>query len=213
MANEESTGIVGYLILRRLLGIFGMLLPIVLVVFTGFTFQPSISHYYYTYMGFVFVGFLCAFGAFLILYKYKSSAIDNWLTTVAGICALCAAFVPTSTGDRCLEIKCTIHFTSAALFFLLLAYMAYFRFTRSDKKPAERTSQKRRRNRVYRNCAVIIVACLLLLGVYYLFRFKHQWPYETAFWLETIALEAFGFAWLIKGKVLMRDSLVVNVHG
>lgn len=33
---------------------------------------------------------------------------------------------------------------------------------------------------------------------------------KMTFWLEVVAVEAFGFAWLIKGETLFKDKVVPN---
>ena len=82
---EEKLGsgkslVFSYLTLRKTIGILGTSFPFVLylgalIIFrTGI--QSSISSYYHTGMGDVFVGTLCVIGFFLLSYKgYKR--IDN----------------------------------------------------------------------------------------------------------------------------------------
>ena len=204
MANEENTHVISYLTLRKLLGGLGCLLPVILVVGAAISpdteaFQPSISHYYHTPVRDIFVCILTSFGLFLFTYKgYEPK--DNWSSNLAGVCALSVAFFPTSLGE-CEELTCRIHFISAALFFLLLSYIAYFLFTKSDKDEASRTQEKRIKNSIYRICALTMVGCIILLALYF-FLFEEQWPATTAFWLETIALWAFGISWLVKGETI-----------
>jgi uncharacterized membrane protein len=208
MANNNNTHVISYLTLRKLLGGLGISLPIILVVGAAVApdveaFQSSISQYYHTPLRDVFVCILTSFGLFLFTYKgYESK--DDWASNLAGICALAVAFFPTSIGE-CEEFACRIHFISASLFFLLLSYIAYFLFTKSDKDEADRTKEKRMRNRIYRICAFTMVGCLILLALYF-FLFETQWPKTTAFWLETIALWAFGVSWLVKGKTILKDD-------
>ena len=210
MGNEHNSLVISYLVLRKLLGGLGVALPIILVAGTSLFLdinyiQPSISHYYHTGMRDVFVCILSSFGLFLFSYTgYKP--IDNWLSSLAGICALGVAFFPTSPGD-CHEITCLVHLASATCFLLLLACMSYFLFTKSDKSPGKRTPRKRQRNRVYRVCAITIVICLILLAIYFLAD-TGQFPSATVFWLEVIALWAFGFSWLVKGETILKDRKV-----
>src|SRR5687768_2963921 len=122
-----------YLRMRRAIGILGILLPVPLLVGSWLHtdcvgVQDSISHYYYTYSGDLFVGTLSAVGLFLITYKGKRR-IEDIATNFAGLCALLVAFLPTTLNDnvncRILDlpdnpIRTTAHLVSAALFFVTL---------------------------------------------------------------------------------------------
>ena len=57
------------------------------------------------------------------------------------------------------------------------------------------TPDKRRRNRVYLLCGVVIVAAIIWAGVAGL----NERP---IFWPESIALVAFAVSWLVKGRAL-----------
>lgn len=68
--------------------------------------------------------------------------------------------------------------------------------------------RKERRNRLYRVCACVILFCLILLGVQFLavqlcasegIKFCIE-KYSFVFWVETIAILAFGVAWFTKGE-------------
>ena len=66
--------VISFLALRNLIGISGMLLPIVLTLFTpkgeqDKVMEHSISEYYYTKNGDLFVVFLSVIGVFLLTYK------------------------------------------------------------------------------------------------------------------------------------------------
>ena len=65
--------IISYFTLRKTLGLLGILLPFVLVFGNWIIFRDglenSISSYYHTGMGDVFVGILFAMGLFLFSYK------------------------------------------------------------------------------------------------------------------------------------------------
>lgn len=77
------------------------------------------------------------------------------------------------------------------------------------------TPQKQFRNRIYRGCALAIVISIAFIGMLALV--KHYElikpvflqainSYNPVFWLETIAVEAFAFSWLIKGEYLFCDK-------
>src|SRR5215212_7022677 len=78
--------------LRILVGILGLLLPLLLYIglfiFTNYA-RPleSISHYYFTRVSGIFVITVSFLAIFLIVYKGKEK-IDFFLSTIAGLFAL-----------------------------------------------------------------------------------------------------------------------------
>ncbi|OUR99454.1 hypothetical protein A9Q86_12875 [Flavobacteriales bacterium 33_180_T64] len=223
--------------LRKLIGISGMLLPIILIAITFLFFDlarpiESISHYYYTRAGSVFTVILSMIAIFLIVYSGKKS-IDFYISTIAGICALFVVFFPTGNlssiccdtlkaysvtyieGNASAGFREDFHLVSAGLFLLLLAYMSFFLFTKSNKSPELQGRKKRLRNKIYKGCAILIVASLIVIGLGFLKVIPaHVYnANQLTFWMETLAVESFGFAWLIKGEGLFKDDteyLVAN---
>jgi len=185
--------------LRRIVGFLGIALPLVLA-FWGFAvcanhrLQPSISDYYYCRTRDVLVGFLFTIGWFLYAYPgYERK--DNWAGNVAGLCALGVALSP----DQGPGIEPAIHFTSATLLFVMLAYFSLFLFTKSDGTP---TPNKIKRNRVYRTCGVVMVLCIVTLAALHVFPENPGiMALRPVFWLESLALWAFGVSWGVKGEV------------
>jgi hypothetical protein len=100
-----------------------------------------------------------------------------------------------------------LHWTLAALLFLTLAYfcLALFTETGPDQKP---TRQKLQRNIVYRVCGYAILAAIALIGVVnFVPAFRSQLaPLSPEFWLESVAVVAFGLAWLTKGEAILKDE-------
>ena len=206
MANNgnKQRVFVAYLTLRRVVGILGIALP-VLVASWGFVlcgcmeFQNSISDYYGLRTRDVFVGVLFVIAWFLFTYRgYERK--DDVAGDLACLFALGVALFSNSGGDW----ERTVHFLSALGFFLVLSYFCLFLFTKSGGAP---TAQKRVRNRLYVTCGVIMLACVALIGLYY-------WRLEDSsvaaikpvFWLESLALWAFGTSWLVKGETLWKDA-------
>lgn len=214
------------LTLRKIIGILGIMMPLLLYVFlyldNGMLYPlESISHYYYTRVSSVFVIILSLLAFFLIVYKGKEP-IDFYISLFAGFFALLAILFPTNNiteicGDPIKKYAVTIlpvsdsrmyfHYIMAALFFICLSYMCFFLFTKSNKTPDKRGSKKILRNRIYRICAVLMFLAILipfagLLKIIPSFYFS---KYPLTFWMETLAVESFGFAWLIKGKALFKD--------
>lgn len=219
--------------LRKVIGFAGMLLPVLLYIFlrldTGYEHVlPSISHYYYTRVCGIFLMIVSLLAIFLIIYKGRDT-IDFILSLGAGLGALLLLLFPTHNLsvkdypdlDRYIVTKLhetsdfrgDFHLVCAALFLLCLACISFFVFTMSDKSKEARGKQKRRRNRVYRTCSVIMVLALAI--IFAGFRgWIHTSFYEgnhLTFWMETVAVEAFGFSWLVKAEVILKDRLQLPI--
>lgn len=208
--------VVSYLAIRRLIGFLGLLLPEVLITGSVLTadctgVQDSISHYYYTAMSDVFVGFLFAIAAFLIAYKGYNN--DRIATNLAGVFALGVAIFPTNMdGDATCaihtladnDLRKYIHYTSAALLFLVLAYISLFLFTKSD---GPKTKQKKIRNSLYVVCGIVILFSIAVIAMGHFIPFFENYfnKYKLTFWFESLALTAFGLSWIIKGELILKD--------
>ncbi|HSH76059.1 MAG TPA: hypothetical protein VLA09_10290, partial [Longimicrobiales bacterium] len=97
-----------------------------------------------------------------------------------------------------------LHFIAATALFLTLAYFSWALFTKSAGSP---TPAKLKRNKVYRTCAVVMVACIALIAIYSWFLSGTSLSaLNPVFWLETFALWAFGVSWFIKGDTLLKDE-------
>ena len=216
---KEDPRLISFNALRKTIGWLGILLPVGLLV-ANLIFddchrlQDSISHYYYTVAGGLFVGTLCAVSMFLIAYRGYPGDKDKILTTLAGIFALGIAFFPTNdnSSNSCAvlhlpdnEARRITHYTCATIFFILLALISFFFFTRSK---GNKTKQKEKRNTAYRTCGIIIITAIALIAAYGIFG-KHLHSidkYHPIFWLEWIALLAFGASWLVKGEMFLKDK-------
>lgn len=212
--------------MRKAIGLLGFLLPTVLLIGTlapSVTMQDSISEFYFTPLRDIFAVSLSAVGLFLIAYHGHDPEPDEWLTdyrvsTLAGVTALVVALVPTLCAGLCHyaplsifdgwitseAVQGTLHFGSAGVFLSALAVMCIWLFTRTDD-PAP-PPDKLRRNRLFRTCGWVIFAMVAALLVFkVLFRTLGQsWDasWHFTFWAESIAVWAFGIAWLVKGEAL-----------
>lgn len=192
----------------------------------------SISAYYHSVMRNIFVGLLCAIALFLFTYTGYDST-DSTAGNIGCLFALGVAFFPTSYSGTLIcgiemytkaGIISTIHFTSAAGLFLTLAYFSICRFTKTTKEPEmcwkhlywkknkkdkELKERKLIRNRIYIACGLVMIGCIVLISIYKLFS-KSAFSeflsnYDPVFWLETMALWAFGISWLTKGRTIYVD--------
>lgn len=220
--HSNSAEVISYLTMRKLIGIFSLSLPIVLIIgsliFSNCNqILSSISEYYHSNMRDVFVGILCAISLFL--FSYKGYDIKDFIATkLASILALGIAFFPTTVelqSTSCIiqpihenHIFGIIHLVSAALFFILLAYMSLFLFTKSNKTKSDISIEKKIRNIIYRVCGIIMIICIIIIAIITMLpKNSNINKYSPVFWLETIALFAFGISWLIKGKSLFKDKV------
>ncbi|MBU1237675.1 MAG: DUF998 domain-containing protein [Gammaproteobacteria bacterium] len=209
--TPDPSLVLSYLGLRRAIGIIGVGLPFALVLGKWLLespgLQPSISDYYYTVMRDVFVGCMYAIGIFLMSYRGYEKA-DNIAGNLACVFAIGVACFPTTPLDPTpLHEKISyVHFSCAAAFFLTLAYFCLKLFTKTNPDKAM-TRRKGTRNLIYKVCGWIILACVGLLAIYAAFlRDSVLARYELVFWLETIAILAFGFSWLTKGEAILGDE-------
>ena len=199
--NDE---LVSYLTLRRVVGILGVSMPIVVAVWGLVLPEPhrlldTISDYYGFRTRDVFVGVLFTIAWFLFTYRGYDRR-DSTAGNLACVFALGVALFP-HDGQG---IDPAIHYLSAASLFLVLAYFSLFLFTKSGGNP---TPRKLVRNRVYRACGLVMLACIVLMGLYGLAgKPAVLSPLKPVFWLESFALWAFGFSWFVKGETLWRDA-------
>jgi len=199
--------LVSYLTLRRAVGSLGVLLPVLLavgcVVLGSCTeLQDSISDYYGTEMRDVFVGVLFAIGWFLFSYRGHERQ-DDIAGDLACLFALGVALFPATSDSKAIQ---TVHLLSTAALFLVLSYFSLFLFTKT-KKGVSRTPEKEIRNRIYVACGVIMLACIASVALYYaLLQNTPVAAIKPVFWLESLALWAFGWSWFVKGETLWRDA-------
>ncbi|WP_020657470.1 hypothetical protein [Amycolatopsis benzoatilytica] len=202
-----DTFVRSYLFLRRAIGVLGISLPIVVIVgkeiVDGGGLLGSLSGYYYSDLRNVFVGTLCAIGVFLIAYR-GYGRIDDIAANVAGVAGIGVALFPTSpTAPTPVEHAIGVaHLVFAGIFFLTLAFFCLFLFTKTDGTPSPR---KRSRNVVYRVCGVVMLVSLALLVINAAFFNAATVSLHPTVWLESLAVIAFGFAWLVKGETLLAD--------
>lgn len=226
-SNNDNIWLSRGITLRRLVGISGVSLPVLLWFFLFVAsghLSPlySISHYYFTRVCSIFVIIVSLLAIFLLIYKGKQP-IDFYISSLAGIFSLCLLLFPTGNiseicGDTNKDYSVTVlqkstwrenfHYISAAIFLLSLASMSLFLFTKSNKTAKERTPQKKIRNRIYITCGVIMILSVLVIffgGFMEMIPPQYYDPYHITFWMETSAVESFGFAWLIKGEMFFKD--------
>lgn len=205
--------VISYLSLRRIVGVIGISLPFVLAIgnllLGSNGIEKTMSAYYHTRMGDVFVGSLFAIAVFLMTYQGWDWR-DNLAGDIAGISAIGVALFPVAPELDTLtmtQIVCDLlHAAFAALFFFALAYFCLVLFKKfsPDQPP---TAAKLKRNQVYTVCGYAIVICVVLIGVQYVLMHL-GWLAELrfVFWLEALAIVAFGVSWFVKGEGILQDA-------
>lgn len=250
MITNNENRLISYHKIRRSVGIIGMLLPFALWITNTIInesnilnnsfwihfdepYQPeanlkdSISHFYYSTVGELFTGSLCAVSLFLFCYrgygkptsgKYRFIPSDNFMCNFAAIMALLVVIFPTSStveiNDNFRAFVSSknagyIHYGAAALFFITLSIISFVNFRRTEI-PEE--FGKNESHPIFKYCGIIMMLCLLILVIIFIFesmQINTSWveTYNITFWLETIMLLAFGTSWVIKGKI---DEVIVN---
>jgi hypothetical protein len=215
--TEDHELVVSYLTLRQMIGWVGFLMPLSVrvgaFVFEGIKSTDSISAYYYTGMRDVFVSTLVLAGALLSCYRTPAWS-DNAVAIVGGIAAIGIGLFPMDPiyaaeilqkfpemgAARCYINRGLLgfHFIFVTTFFALTFYLVYFRF--SAFTPAEPTREKILRNKVYRVCGAVMLVAFVTIGI-----LAYLEKGASIFWPETVAVAAFSVAWLVKGRMVLKD--------
>lgn len=101
----------------------------------------------------------------------------------------------------------SLHFGSAAVLLLTLAFFCFVVFTRVLDKHRQSDGtlipEKARRNRVYIWCGRFIMVALTAIGLHSVLGGDGGWwdDYNMTFIMEAVALWAFGLSWALKGRL------------
>jgi hypothetical protein len=250
ISQVNESRVISYHKIRLLVGIIGMLLPFVLwfgnaflnhssllqnrcwIIFkNGYTagadLKYSISHFYYSTVGELFTGALCAVSLFLFCYrgypkpqygKYHFVPGDNFMANLAATMALLIVVFPTTTEETITDnfrsfvsgtCASMIHYIAAAIFFTILALFTFVNFRRT-KSPEDFGTMKS--HPIYKWCGIVMMVCLVILFTIYILSKANvdvEWAdaINLTYWLETVMLLAFGISWTVKSEV---DQQVLN---
>jgi len=221
-STSTNPVVLSYYTMRRMVGYIALALPFALaagailaaLLLSGHLPHPllerSISDYYYPSMRDYYVGSLSAIAAFLACSRGYDlhDEITGYLAAAVTLgVACCPSFNPRSAYYTPLDFAFgLIHTAFAALMYLMLSYICIFLFRKSSPaKPF--TRRKRDRNRIYAASGLIMVACMMtMVGLTIRSVLERRHPSHWLFWCESLALGAFGVAWLTKGEGFMRDK-------
>lgn len=216
--RKNKSIVISYMNLRSLIGILGMVLPLLCYVWC-YTFNnkivlESISISYYSNFRDIFIGILVTASVFLITYK-GYDILDNIITVLIGISGIGIALFPCDTDTLLSNVNflmltnaqtSIVHYICAGLFFSLLSFNSLFLFTKSKEKVAKR-SRKYYRNYIYKICGLIIIIALVGVMATLLFASRdYRNKSHLILRLETIMLISFGTSWLVKGGAIIKDK-------
>lgn len=215
--RQNASLILSYMHLRALIGILGMLLPVMCYVWCGIynggSLPDSISMFYYTNFRDIFVGVLLAFSVFLITYK-GYDILDNAITVIIGVCGIGIALFPCQNNEASGMVSflmlpnsktSILHYSSAGAFFTLLSFNSLFLFTKS-RDTVRKGTRKYCRNALFIACGIIILLSLIgMLIAFICTTQEYRDESHILFILETVMLLSFGVSWIVKGGVLMHD--------
>ena len=209
---------------QRVIGILPFFLPAFLVgwsLISGEGIRGSLSEYYYTPVRDVFVGALCALSLFLWSYRgYHPTnpelRLDPIVAKIASVAVALVALAPLRPRQdgECTLLQCVfgdrttdwIHNAAAVVFLLALATLCLVLFPMS----AIEGDGSNARMVVYGVCGAVIAVVLALMVLWKFLPVDVYFAlgrYKPILILETIALVAFGVAWLLRSRVVERAAL------
>ncbi len=237
--NKNDNLVISYLTLRFIVGILAFVFPFFLVFGTAiydkeccFVILSSISSYYHSSADHIFGGVIIAIAIFLYAYRgYEKNddscnncnsilcrlinLSDNRTGNIACFGAVGLTLFPVSIMDDKFSWIEGLHYFFAAVFFLSLIYFSLCLFTKSKDKILE--PQKIKENKIYKYCGYFMLACIVLIAVGKILEIKFESIEDLlsntnyVFYLEVIALWAFGISWFVKGKGINRISTIMRM--
>ncbi len=191
------------------MGISALAFPVALALGGWFVadlaYQPSLSDYYYTRMGDVFVGMLIAIGASLTVYAGYSRQ-EDWVLNLAGVLAVAVALIPPFRElppcQNCLPLLTSSFWHGAAAlgFFAAIGWVCIFR-ARDTLELIPNKLVVRRYKQFYGLIGALMIAApvgaLILSAVLDAGR--------MVFWAEAFAVWVFAAYWLTKTYELRRS--------
>src|SRR5215211_299406 len=172
-----------FLLTRLLVGIVGVLLPVVLViadVATGRPVRGSLSAYHYhpSWLHVWFSGSLWAVGVGLMVYMgTRKSSVAGLVSTLAGVAALVVSLFPTNDQGQPLTWVSKVHFGAAAFVLIGLGVLCWG-FGLYDKNRAGESKTVKRARELYwvhQTAAVIIALSIVFAAANAILDFGASW--------------------------------------
>ncbi len=197
MEARNSSAVFDYRGLRLLMGLIALTLPEIAVALAGKS-LTSISASYYSNARDMVVGQLFVVGAFLFAYNGHSNN-ESYASKIASLAAICVASFPTTCDGCPVGAYSIVHNAAAALLFSILAYFCFIPFQKGIRgKPGK---GKARRKWIYFICGSVMIGCIVVIAMANLFVAPETvTAWRITFWGESLALTAFGIAWIASGK-------------
>lgn len=198
MQFQQTQPIFDYKALRLMVGVIAFAMPWVVTIIAQSS-LPSISASYFTEARDEFVGMLFVVGGMMLAYNGHTSR-EAWAAKIAAVCALLIALFPTAKACGDPSGTSTIHGVAAILLFLILAWFCFVPFRKNTKG---RGGKKGRRAKLYFACGVIMLAAMTagLIGKL-IMTCEQVDAIDLIYWVEAVALGAFGVAWITAGKII-----------
>lgn len=196
-----------YFTLRTGIAIIAAFLPLVLwlggLVRFRLGLQTSMSAYYNTGMRDVFVGVLCATGAFLYLYKGFGDR-ENFALNAGGVFAVLTALIPPG-GTKLGALGLTPHGLAGVLFFVAIAYVCIFRASDTltlmkDRKAADMYS------RAYKIFGWAMIASPVGAWVLNMVLRGGGQTGAYIFYIEVLGVWTFAAYWILKSRELAQTD-------
>ena len=196
MTTKDTSPIFDYKALRLLMGLIAIALAPIVSIISSMSLS-SVSASYYTGARDVFIGMLFVVSAFL--WAYNGHTVKEALASKgASIAAILVALFPTYCPTCESNPTSIIHGAAATILFAILAYFCFGPFRQNTKG---HHGKKGRRSKIYFACGSVMVGCMLL-GLIAKFALTKETmdAWSIIYWVELIALSAFGVAWIVAGK-------------
>jgi hypothetical protein len=222
-ADLQKHVLATYFSLRLGIAVVAALLPIVLwageAILSGdLVLKGSMSAYYHSRMGDVFVGALFAIGAVLYLYKGFSEK-ENYVLNAAGVLVVGVTLLPTKISvamtEHLANCQCALetftapraHMVAAIAFFLCIAFVAIF--CASETLYLIKDPQRQQRYRaIYKSLGwAMAVVPFTAAGLLYLLQYGRDATERTIiFAVEALAVWIFAGYWAVKTRELAESN-------
>lgn len=215
--SEAARYVRSFLAQRLFIGLLGLFLPFLLM---GFGYwvdghpvpRDSLSAYYYSGVGALFVGVLTTIAFFLIAYRIvEVKNLENWLGIGAGLAVLLVLSFPTKRPDKAIDptplqkwkgddFVNYFHIGGAVAFIFLTGLISiFFAFRERDRRHKEPGSGR------FWWFHLVCTGVIWGGGLYILWTELLGGPRWSVFAGEFASFSAFGVSWLTKGAE--RDAL------
>ena len=198
-----------YFTLRLSMGLSALAFPVLLSLggwlVADLPYQPSLSDYYYTPLGDIFVGMLIAIGASLTVYAGYSRQ-EDWVLNLAGVLAVAVALIPPLRAltpcHYCLPLVTSSfwHGLAALSFFAAIGWICIFRAW-DTLELIPNALVVRRYRRLYRLIGILMIVAPLTALVLSAVLDEGR----MVFWAEAFAVWVFAAYWLTKTYELYRS--------